>query len=464
MGSVLLKVPESLPLSAQACLSMAALAGGYDVSPAPTQHHLQDNILTLTKEANESGYLAMPWPGPQGHPEVCLSATLRERSEPYHLLIELARGKLNQLRCQTHDWQAMGLVVDDLGLMESQEITRLFGKAVRDPDEPESSLLAIQALERAHRAGERLSASFAEQLLETRLGDGGPMETRLTITLTKLPAPEVRDEIAHIFTSVKLIPNWSVLEPKESEYAWEEFDALVTWAFQAGLDVSIGPVIDLTAKRFPAWIQGWTGKLIHLVTFLDDFVSKIVNRYKDRVRSWQICAGFNYQDALSLGEDERLNLAAKLYDTARNLDPDCSWSLGIAQPWGDYLRYEDHTYSPLVFTDNLIRNGFQFHSLELEAMSRERTPSMGFHDSISLYRLTELFGLLSIPLDVSFSDTADADAEPINFSIPAALSLSLPQIRSVICDFPLPNGERDGTGIHPDIRLTLRELRARYLA
>ena len=42
------------------------------------------------------------------------SATLMERPKPYPLVIELARGKVNQLRGQAADWGMGGLLMPEI--------------------------------------------------------------------------------------------------------------------------------------------------------------------------------------------------------------------------------------------------------------------------------------------------------------------------------------------------------------
>jgi hypothetical protein len=464
MGSISFHLPRGLTPAEEACLPLAALAGGYDVAPTPTRRVTANNIVTLTKDANESSYLMMPWPLSGSNLEMCLSTTLRERQEPYHLLTEMARGKVNQLRCQVYDWQAIGLATEEQDSREIRELTRLFGTAVRDPEDPDANASATEALIRAQRAGERLSAAFAEQLLETRLNESGPLETRTAIALSTLPSPEHRAGIAAAFTSVKLTPVWADIEPKESEHRWEEFDSLVDWAFQSNLDVAIGPIIDLNDGQFPDWVKNWSGKPLHLATFFNDFVSSVVKRYQSRVRSYQVCSGFNHQDAFTLGEDDRLNLAAKLFDTARNIDPDCSWTLGIVQPWGDYLVQDENTYSPLVFADTLIRAGFQFAAVELEVLSHARKLPSYPRDSIALYRLTELFGLLSLPLEICFNPATESAGSNLTFAVSSGLAVALPQVRGICCDFARRGSPRNGENIPPEWKAHLRELRVRYLA
>ncbi len=468
MGSVAFIVPPSPSAALAACLHSAALAGGYDMAPAPTRRTLDKDRLTLTKDANESGFLLVPWPMATGRSEICLSTTLRERAEPYHLLVELARGKVNQVRCQAAEWDAIGLSVEPQDRLELRALTRRFGEAVLAPDHASAPGFALDALNRANAAGERLSASFADQLLLTRVGENGPLETRLDCTLSQVPPPDQRAAFAATFTSVKLVPDWSRVEPRRADYDWAAFDELVTWAFAAGLDVTIGPVIDLADGRFPAWVVNAAGgEYADLADALCGFAEAVLRRYQERVRSWQICSGFNHQDAFGLGEDDRLRLAARIMEAARTVDADCSWILGIAQPWGDYLTAEDHTYSPLVFADNLVRAGFQFSAVELEVLTGDHPRASVPRDAIGLYRLVVLFELLSLPLEVTFGGYAgkgDGQRPDAHLETPVALALALPQVRAVRFDLADATGTRDGRMHSESLRACLKDLRVRYLA
>jgi len=464
MGSVSFHVPPSPPDELAACLRAATLSGGYDVAPAPTRIALDGNLLTLTKDANESGYVLVPWPLAGGRRVACLTTTLRERPEPYHLLVELARGKVNQVRCQVADWDAIGLTVEPEDRLELRDLTRRFGAAVLAPDAPPANDFAQEALTRATAAGERLSASFAEQLLQTRVGENGPIETRLGCNLSQLPPVEARAAFAATFTSVRLVPDWSRVAPSAEGYDWAAFDELVTWAFTAGLDVSVGPVIDLADGRFPDWVAPLVGgDDFRLADALCGYSESILRRYGDRVRSWQICAGFNHRDALGLGEDDRLRLATRLMEVARAVDPDGSWVLGIAQPWGDYLTEPDQTYSPLVFADNLVRAGFQFAAVELEVLSGNQSRASLPRDAIALYRLVELFGLLSLPLEVTFGGRSAAPPDA-HLETAIALAASLPQVRAVRLDLADAQGNRTGVVPSEVLRNCLKDLRVRYLA
>ena len=65
--------------------------------------------MTCIRDTPESGRLFVPWPI-EGHgTPIVGTATLAERPTPYMLAVELARGKLNDIRNQLSEWMQMGL-------------------------------------------------------------------------------------------------------------------------------------------------------------------------------------------------------------------------------------------------------------------------------------------------------------------------------------------------------------------
>src|SRR5262245_41725265 len=129
MGSTTFQIPNPLPPGIESLLRRACFAGGYDQSPIPTRADLEPGRLTLTKSLSESGYVTVPWPVEPYGTYVLTTSTLRERLEPYSFLVELARGKLNQVRMQTAEWQGIGLQTNPDFDAELTEVSRLFGAA-----------------------------------------------------------------------------------------------------------------------------------------------------------------------------------------------------------------------------------------------------------------------------------------------------------------------------------------------
>jgi hypothetical protein len=98
MGTVSLILPSPKPKGD------IYFAGGYDFAPLPTESYTKDNQLVLSRNDTDSGFVMTPWNIPGIGQHTISTATLRQRSEPYRLSVELVRGKLNALRNQSSEW------------------------------------------------------------------------------------------------------------------------------------------------------------------------------------------------------------------------------------------------------------------------------------------------------------------------------------------------------------------------
>src|SRR5271166_2726810 len=86
---------------------------GMDRTPWVVHAEADDGELVLERDVSDSGSVTVPW-HVEGHGLLALSTgTLVERWEPYYLTVELARGTINLLRTQLHEWQSIGLTVPD---------------------------------------------------------------------------------------------------------------------------------------------------------------------------------------------------------------------------------------------------------------------------------------------------------------------------------------------------------------
>src|SRR4051812_25731611 len=104
MGTMIFDLPPDLPESARDELERASVAGGQEGMPYPTEASVLAGQLAVVRRIEESGSLLVPWPvGDRGH-FMAATATLMERPAPYNLSVELARGKINQVRSQAADW------------------------------------------------------------------------------------------------------------------------------------------------------------------------------------------------------------------------------------------------------------------------------------------------------------------------------------------------------------------------
>lgn len=414
MGTMLFQLPPNLAEDALAELERASVAGGQDCMPYPTQAVLDDGQLIVNRRVEESGCLQAPWNVTGAGRLMASSATLMERLSPYHLTIELARGKINQLRGQTADWLMGGLILGDSLADQIRQATHLFGKAVAHLPSADAAQDAEHALAHGFAAAAELVDSYISQVFQVRHQRQPRLDTWSACTLQRPPTPPlpplgnggqggVADESAaylSTFNAAQIAFSWQTIEPAEGQHQWDETDALVHWAGQNQLHVIGGPLIDFTGRDLPDWLWEKERDLLSLSNYLTDYATAIVRRYHSQIRTWQISAANNWAGVLAMGDEELLWLTVRMIDAVKKIDPTLEVVVGIAQPWGDYLAQQERSQSPFVFADTLLRTGVKLAGLELEMLMGVTPRGCYCRDTLDASRILDLYALLGVPLQV----------------------------------------------------------------
>src|SRR5438477_8786268 len=162
MGVMTFLLPDGISAEARRELERASIAGGPDNMPTPTDVAVSATQLRTTRVADESGYLVAPWEIDGVGRVMGTTATLMERARPYTLLVELARGKINQMRCQAADWKMGGLQINSALQQAIRDATQAFGHAVTSATGGKPSAAETQQAQQALTLGYR----SAQQLVD----------------------------------------------------------------------------------------------------------------------------------------------------------------------------------------------------------------------------------------------------------------------------------------------------------
>lgn len=409
MGTLRFRIPSGVQPEIVRDLERACVAGGYDNMPAPTRVSIDGDRLTLSRESSESGYPVAPWPIPGFGRLMGSAATLMEREEPYALLVELARGKVNQVRTQAAEWQSFGFELNSTFIQQLGDLSRRFGHVVTLPaggveiDREAESVLAA-----AYELANKLVHDYCSQLSQARLLRQGKIDCDLAIRLTG-GTPEQSSTLVQAFNAVHIAMTWKSIEPTESNYYWDAADNALKWAEENDLSISAGPLINLSPRGLPDWLWLWEGDLQSIASFMCDYVGTAISRYRGRIRRWQIISGANRSGILKLGEEDLLWLTARLAEAAWQVDPDVELVIGLAQPWGEYLAKQEHTYSPFIFADTLIRAGLRLALLDLEWCMGISPHGSYCRDLLDSSKLLDLYGMLGVPLQVTLAYPASSE-------------------------------------------------------
>jgi hypothetical protein len=401
MGEMTFLLPAGMDAAARRGLERACLAGGPESVPWPTMAVLEGDRLILTRETSESGCLQAPWQVEGSGRFMVSSCTLMEREAPYRFLLELARGKLNQVRNQTWEWRSAGLEIPASFSGALQRAQRSFRTAVSASSPEVADLAASDTLETLVHCSMLLVQAYVEQVFQLRRAraEGGAFE--LGCRIDQVPPAPAQAALLEIGPGATLAFAWKDIERVPGSFHWDNADALIDWAEAHHLQMTGGPLIDMGMVGLPEWLLAGQNDVNHLARVMCRFAMAVVKRYHPRIRRWVLTRGSNCSTSVHVTEHAMLWLNLKLAQTVRQVAPDAELVIAITRPWGDYLAVEDHEHSPFVFADMLLRSEINLAALEVEIVMGSSGRESYARDLLETSRLLDYYSLLGSPVRVT---------------------------------------------------------------
>jgi hypothetical protein len=417
MGVLKFRLPSNDPERRSAGFRKAYVAG-LDRTPGRLGVDIRNGLMSCTRDNSESGRLFVPWPIAGYGTPVVGTATLSERTAPYVLSLELARGKLNDVRNQMADWTQMGLrTTPDLGDVLAAA-RRAFVRAAMYSDDPDICLEASQAsLEASSKAGDLLTDSYMTQVLQNRLASTGKLTTHLGCVLSGDPAKTAgSSQWPSAMNAAQVSVSWRDLAPSEGKYRWDLIDAQLAWCRRHRLHVEVGPLIEFRNAALPDWIWLWDGDADAISGFATDLVRQAVARYRGKVPIWQVVHRPAGHEILGLSEEDQIRIAARAIQVARQADSSAQLCLGVDRPWAEWMSGSRFQLGPLHLCDYLIRSDVGISSVALEIAPGYSAPGSQMRDLFEFSRLLDLYALLNVPLHLLIvapsADASDPAADP----------------------------------------------------
>jgi len=380
--------------------------------------------LSVWRTTSDSASLCIPWQV-EGHGEITLSTgTLIERTDPYQLQVELARGQIHQLRNRLSEWQSAGLLVpDSIHAALRGSLEEFAAAATRQHDPEVAAAHAERAIRAALDVSDLLSARYIEQALMARHRQTPHLPTLLGVNLGHrlLDAPMGR-QVLKAFNSAVVPIVWRDVEAAEGNYQWAVYDRQVEWCQSHDLKVVAGPMLRLDDRGLPDWLAIWQGDFDNLLSFVSDYVETAVNRYRGKVHLWQCAARVNVGEVLSLTEEEKLRLAVRALEITRKVDPETPAIVRFDQPWAEYMGRADRDLSPLHFADVLVRSGLELSGVGLEINVGYWPDGTYPRDRLDYSRQLDRWSGLGLPiwLTLSVPSSQSPDAQAYGRGVPLA--------------------------------------------
>jgi len=412
MGLIRFLVPRPDRMPAEGVAR--AYITGLDEIPWPSRIVATEEGLIVDRPPGESGSLYVPWIV-EGYGETTLStASLMERTQPYLLEVELARGTLNRLRNQLSAWEAAGMQVDPSLRQRIQEVVREFALAAVTQEKPlEACKRAGSALAQVMKLMVALAESYSQQALAARRPNGSRLTTLFGADLgEKLLDPIASRNFLATFNAAVVPFSWHDTEKTEGRHDWARNDRQVEWCAAYGLKSCSGPLLRFDTAGVPDWLYLWEGDVEAITGFMTEFVRATVARYRGRVQVWQCAGRLNAGDLLGLSTEQKLKMAVRAVEIVRQNDSRTPAVVTFDQPWGEYVAQMEMDL-PLHLADTLIRANLGLAGIGLEI-------NFGFHprgtqprDLLELSRQLDRWSTLGLPLLVSLVVPSGGGKDPL---------------------------------------------------
>ncbi|ADV61272.1 glycoside hydrolase family 10 [Isosphaera pallida ATCC 43644] len=407
MGTHKFRLPPSDILTPPVEVRRGYLVGP-DRTPIRTMIEVRPGQLLCHRDITDSGRLQLPWPIPGHGLPVVGTATLSERATPYDLVVELARGRLNDLRNQIADWShhlGMSLSPDLRDMM--RESQRLFSQAALAQDDPETShRLAEASLIKSFEAGELATRAYARLLLDLRHQHQAKLPTLLGCQLDGDPQGQPWAVwLPRVVNAARVHADWNAVSPAEGQYLWNVLDAQMEYARGHNLTITAGPLIELRSPAWPDWLVEHQNDPQTMLDIMLDWVRANLVRYRGKVAVWNLVSRIGSPDALGLSEEEQIEVAARIVQTARTVDPHAQLIVEFDRPWAESLGAPSatHQYPPLHLGDYLARNELGLSGIGLEIAVGYAPPGGLMRDLLEFSKLLDLYSLLNMPLHLTFA-------------------------------------------------------------
>jgi hypothetical protein len=409
---------------------------GPDWSPVPGEVSIRGSELHLRRGGNESGRVIVPW-RIEGRGRLLLNtATLPERHEPFDLMVELARGTLNDVQNQLVAWKGQVRMPAELDALMTAA-RRHFARAATSADDPaRAQNEASKALRHALDAGRLLAETYTSQLLEYRRSSGPGLTTRLAADLGPTARPQPWwTHLPEAFNAARIDIAWRTAAPEAGQYRWDVPDAQLHWCRKRHLRPIAGPLIDLRPGALPDWLWLWQGDHDEISAQAVDFVRHALARYRGRISTWHLVARPASNPVLDLAEEEQIRLTARLVQAARAVDPDARLIVDFDRPWGDWLVSGGFQLGPLHMADALARADLGLSGIGLEVAPGFVPWGSPVRELLEFSRLLDLYARIDLPLHVGI-------ALPSHVADPAGRDLGRLDLRQWPAT-PTPESQRE---------------------
>lgn len=378
---------------------------GIEGVPFETDVKLQAGRLTLQRQVDSSAKLLIPyWIAGIGYRTIT-TCSLRPciDGQSHNLPLEMARGSCVTTRNQSDIWQRSGLKVSSEFVQHLKLGTEQFIDAAVTNDSVVSLHRSIAAIETLQNAIDLLNHQYALQSIAYRTSNAKPIGTMVG-AVTIPPQPTVGTqwtEYQNTMNCVAIRTSWADIESDAGTFDFQPVDDAFAAAAKASMRIIAGPIIDFRHRLTPHWLYQLENDFDELLRSVNQFVERVVSRYRGKVSLWNAASSLNTPGPLPLSDEQAMRLTVSILQAVRRADPSTAAVISFDQPCGEYLANHRETISPMHFADAIARSGLGLSGLGLEYRMGYRDGATLPRSSLDIGNSIERWATLGMPLLVT---------------------------------------------------------------
>lgn len=396
MGEFKFRLPHHWSL--QRRQSAAIHTVGLDGIPWPCKISIEDSVLAVSRNRNESGKTFVPYSFPKYGELLIATGTLPERKQPYSLLMELARGTLNRLRNQLSIWQEGGLEIAPSIHDGVAKATTLLSQAITNSDDQEKDEISKQSVEATMDTMFELAQQFGTEVTKFRQQNGDLHPFWLANTVSD--SQPIEDGLgASGFDLIRVKPK--MLDGTNQEALTKR--------------VIDGPFLDTSSHGLSEELEQMEDFQVRRNHILSK-TREHLNRLSPSVSLIHAVSGLNGMGHRHLSYPQQLEITTQLLQAVEEANHDVPTLVSFDFPWAERLASAVGGSHPLQIADSLLRQGSQISFLGLEVNLGYWPGGSVMRDPLQWIDMLDVWTQLGMPLVVILRtptwSTDDREAAP----------------------------------------------------
>jgi hypothetical protein len=379
---------------------VGACVVGPESVPVPGEVSTKNGTLVVDRADDLAVGVSLLWDaGPVGSYHLD-TTRLPPREQPYNLNVELARSRLMKIIQKQEDWNLFDFPNSEAMNVELREAQGLFAAALGKLDQPqEAAQLADQSLALAIKVSEDLSAFHAELLLNRRRTNGAFVRHTIGCRVNpQIQNQKYKDTAAAEFDYVVLPMSWKQFQPEEDAFETHAFDEWAEFLARRRIPVIAGPLISFSEQDVPDWMFIWEHDFDTLRELTNEFIRKVVQRYRRTVGAWNVVAGLNTNSVFTLSFEQMIELTRVLVGQVKMLLPAAKTMVSITQPFGEYHATNGTSVPPVLYAEMISQAGIPFDAFAVDLEMGVPSPGMFTRDLFQISCLLDRFSTLGRPV------------------------------------------------------------------